>query len=168
MRLQSLVFEGRPLLHAEPVLLIHDCERQARDLERVLDQCVRADTYFDLACSDPSLYRRFHPGREGADEQGDPDLSVGPRQRGQPDGVRFAKRSMRLERGADVEEMLLRKYFGWRHQGTLVTPGCDRQHRGQRNYGLAAANFTLQQPAHRNVRPEFPQDLGEGGSLPGR
>ena len=128
--MHALGAQRRALHDAETVLLVDDRQAQLTELDRFLDQRVRADdevqrTAGELGLCFSSFFGRRRPGQE-----------------------RHAE-SRRLEQPADVDVMLLGKDLGRRHERDLEAV-LHRDERGhQRDDGLPRPDVTLKQAVHR-------------------
>ncbi len=133
--------EGVALLHAEAVLLVDDQQRQAGELDVLLQQRVRADHEAGRAARDPL-------------ERGPPLLCA-------------QRRGQQLGRGEHAGEprrrlgVLHGKRLGRRHERALEA-GLRRPHEAvERHDRLARAHVALQQPAHRDRAREVRVQLVE-------
>ena len=143
---RRLAVERAALVDAEAVLLVHDRDREPVELDRLLDQRVRADQQFEL------------PARQLAEQVG---AAAGGRRAGQQRRLHELARHQLLQR----REVLLGERLGRRHQRGLGARLDRAQHRVERDNGLAGADLAHQQPLHRAVRRDVGVELGHRAAL---
>ena len=131
-----------PLLDAEAMLLVDDGDGERAELDRLLDERVRADRQVGFARRErPQRGRVLRPGNRARHEHAaDAELEAD-----------------RLDR----QEVLLRKRLRRRHQGGLVATLDGAEQRVERDDGLAGADVALQEPLHRHVLREVAVDVGD-------
>ena len=141
--------QGKPLLHAEAVLLVDDRERETREGDLLLKQSMRADG--DHRLRTLQLLRDCLPLRRR-------ESSVQP-------SDRYPERTKPV---GELAHVLLGEDLGGRHHRRLAA-GIDRGEAGDRgDDGFAAADVALQQPLHRMRLREVAQDLRHGAALRAR
>ena len=127
----ALRLEGGPLPHPEPVLLVDDGQRKAWKLDRLADHGVGADHDLRFAGRDRVVdlaLRRFAVS--------DPDRN----------SARTPRRSSKRREAGVV---LPREDLGRGHERPLPSGPHRAGQRDGGHRGLAAADVTLEQPAHR-------------------
>ena len=155
---RGFVAEGRPLLDAEPVLLVDHDRTEAGEVDLLLDQGMRADGDVDRAVGEPSqnvlACAAGHPVGEQFDPQGPVAEQVA--------GVGHLQVAEECPHSGGV---LLGEHLGRGHQRSLVTT----LHRGeQHRHGddrLPRAHVTLEEPMHRVRRGEIVVDLADHSAL---
>ena len=145
-----LAIQRGALAHAEAVLLVYDGEREAIELDRLLDQCVRANQQPQLAGAQALHHVGALARRSRAGEQ--------------TDRWTEARRILAGEQPVTDEsldrcEVLLGECLGGRHQRGLHAALRDAQHRVQRDHRLARADLSHQQALHRAPTREVAVDL---------
>ena len=130
----TLCPQFRPLVHAEAVLLVHDGEPQRLEIDRILDESVRAHDQADAAVLQAGV--DFAPGRHTGRTGEEGGLNS---RRGQV--LRY------------VRKMLESKHFRRRHQAGLVAVRDGDEGRQHGHHRLAAAHVALQQAVH--LMPAF-------------
>ena len=143
--LRRLGIERGALAHAEAVLLVDDDKREVAELDRLLDQRVRADHQLQLPVGQPA------------------------EQIASPRRARRAGQELDRQRPAEqpVERavVLLGERLRGRHERGLC-PVLDRaQHRRQRHRGLAGADLAHQEALHRPPARKVGVDLRDGPHL---
>ena len=132
--------KSRPLVHAEPVLLVNDCQPEPLEHDIVFDQCVRAD--------DDSRF----PGSK-VREQCLPLRCLG------GSGQYRYFDSCPGKVFADVCKMLSCKHFGRCHYTGLVSVSvCDKR-RKDSHHGLSGPHVPLEQPVHLPAAHHVGADL---------
>ena len=149
----GLLPQGQALRHAKAVLLVDDCQAQARELHLRLDDGVRADDQRRRAALDGGQHGRALFFLLAA---------------GEPGHLLPARGQQGREPLGQLGKVLLGQDLGGRHEGGLVT-AVDRAAGGERgDDGLAAADIALQQALHRMRALQIATDLGQGALLCGR
>ena len=147
------------LLDPEPVLLVDDHHAELVELDRVLQQRVRADDDADLAAGDLGADLLLLRRRHRAGQQRQPGRVVL--------AAELAAHRQRPEHIADRPKMLCGKDFGGRQQRALIAGVDHLQHRQHRDDGLARAHFALQEPVHRPGRRQLAGEHVEHLALTG-
>jgi hypothetical protein len=138
--------QRQALAHAEAVLFVDHCGTEAREIDRVLDQRMRADRDRRLAAGNGRLHGALVAHLQAA------------RQPGHADAQRF-------EPAGQLAVMLFGEDFGRRHERRLIA-GLDRAQAGERrDHGLAGADVALQQALHRERLREIGGYLRPGACL---
>ena len=142
----ALFGEGQALLDAKAVLLVDDHEREVAKGDVGLQQRVGPDDDRGQARGEAGQGRVARPAFLPPGQQ--PDLDPGGP--GEPPQGRL---------------MLAGEDLGRRHQRGLRAALDRRQHRHQRDHGLAAADIALQQPHHPPGLRHLGADLGDRHAL---
>ena len=136
----SFAPQSQPLLHSELVLLIHNDQAQLMELDRGLEQRMRADGEFRIALRDAFGRRSLVLLLQAAGEPHRFDAE-------------------RCQPVAQFEVMLLGEDFGRRHEGGLVAVLDGLQCGKRGDHGLAAADIALQQALHGMRAGQVDADL---------
>ena len=146
MRIEALLAQGRPLPHAEPMLLVDHGETQPLERDALDDEGVCPDDHIELARREP---------REDVAAIGGPDA-------GREQSHRRAAACVEHRERAEV---LLGEQLRRGHQRDLGT-GCDRDPRGERgHHGLARTDVALEESRHGDRACEVGPDLRDRGPL---
>ena len=132
--------ERRPLLDAEPMLLVDHRDGEVGELHLALDERMRADGDPDVTRRDELVRGAALPRRQARREERDADAELG-------------------AEALDREEVLLGEGLRRGHERALAA-GLDRpQQAVEGDRGLAGAHVSLQQPLHRGGAREVGVDL---------
>ena len=121
---RRLLLERRPLADAEAVLLVHNHQGQVAELDRLLDQGVRAHHEPELARIEPRQDVAAPSGRRGSGEQRD--------------------RQVAAEQAVKRRQVLLGERLGWRHHRRLAIVLEGAEHRVKRDDRLARSDLAHQ------------------------
>ena len=141
--------QGLALLDPEPVLLVHDGDGQIAELDRLLDQRVRAYRDVRVAGGDRRARGRVLGRRERARQQDATDVEL-------PQEV------------LDREQVLLGERLGRRHQRALAARLDGAEECVQRHHRLARADVALEQALHRPLAAEVGIELRDRALLVAR
>ena len=147
-RIGCSVGQRLPLLHAEPVLLVHDDQPQSGKRLALEEQGLGADR-----------------DRRGPRAKGEPSMITLPGC--QATGHQHRRDAGGRKQHVERPQMLVGERLGRDEEGGLA-PGFDRlTDRQRRHHGLARPDFALQQSPHRPVTLEVTCDLGSHALLLG-
>jgi len=168
VRAASLLAQGGALLDAEAVLLIDHGQTEVCELDRLLQQGVRADGDVYLTAGDRflhgGLFRRLEAACEERDAHG--PLQVGRPQHDEtvaglpePRAVRVRGGGARVEDAREGPHVLLGEDLGRGHDHALLARGDGGEQTGGGDDRLAAADVSLQQAGHRHGVGDVGEDL---------
>ena len=149
-RRAALLPQRISLLDAEPVLLVHDDQREVEKRHVLLDERVGADD--DPSVTSHRVVERGSTGRRrlASREQGDLGAQLRPAEH--PAHRQIA------EQGRDRAMVLGREDLRRSQQSGLAARVDDREHGSQRDDGLARSDLALQQAVHRPIGSELGGD----------
>ena len=142
VRAVSLPEKPRPMRHAESVLLVDDDQSEPPELDRSLDQGVRADQ--DVHVSPLERGEEFPPLAASDPAREEPEAGARP--------LHPTRQALRV---------LFRQDFRGRHQSALDAVSCRQQEGEPRHNGLSASDVALEEPRHRSSRREVGGDLAD-------
>lgn len=137
-----------PLCDAEFVLLVDHNQSEFREVDILLNQCLRPDD--QVRCT------RFH-FRERL-----PSLRIG-----QTAGQQSPFDAALGQEGVDRAPVLRRQQFGRSHDECLMSIRDRDQHRVDRDCGFSGSDVCLQQPVHRLIAGDVLADFRDGLVLSG-
>ena len=143
---RSLCCQGTALAHAEAVLLVRDCQGQAREIDAFAEERMGTHRKVRLAQSQPFHGFPLRLRRHAAFELHHPDTH------------RFQK----LRKGA---EMLIRQQLRGGHESRLESGAADGPDAGGGYHRLAGTHIPLHQPVHGAAGGHIPQGIPNGPGL---
>ena len=146
MNILALAAQGRPLAHAEAVLLVGNDQPQIGKPGGIRQQGVGANDQARFPLGNALPAEGFFLGGQGTGQQLYPDAQ---------------RRKQLPQRG----KVLLRQNFRRGHQGTLAAVANGQECRCCGHHGLAAAHVSLDQPVHGNAQGHIPADVLNGPLL---
>ena len=151
MRRVSLPFEGVALFHTEPVLFVHDDEREFVECHRVGKQRVSADDESGRAAGNRELSPLLLCRRQAADQE-----------------CRIQPLGEITQSGHDRARVLRRQNFRRSDQRCLPAILDCGEHRANCDERLPRADLSLNQTIHRSSASHVLVDLGAHRRLVGR
>ena len=134
--------KSQPLMHAEAVLLVDDGKREIVKGDVLLKQRMCADKKIDIA------------ERQTIEDVLARGAALAAGENGNANAGGFGERCDRCQ-------MLARKDFGRRHEGSLPAGLDHARRRGKRHHGFAGADVALQQAQHALRQGEVGRDVVE-------